>query len=113
MRKAARFVAATVAVFFVILAFEWLTLPDVRRLQTENPETTAFMELRARQARWRGEEPKRQKRWVPYERISGTLKRAVLVAEDSAFWDHEGVDMEALQRAVEVNIERREFALGA
>jgi monofunctional biosynthetic peptidoglycan transglycosylase len=113
MRKAARFVAATVAVLFVMLAFEWLTLPDVRRLQSQNPETTAFMRLRARQARSRGEEPKREKRWVPYERISNTLKRAVLVAEDSAFWDHEGVDMEALQRAVEVNIERREFALGA
>ena len=28
--------------------------------------------------------------WVPYSRISPNLKRAVLVAEDSAFWDHEG-----------------------
>jgi len=113
IRKAGRAIAATIAILFVVLAFEWLTLPDVRRLQSENPETTAFMELRARQARARGEEPRRTRRWVPYERISQTLKRAVLVAEDSAFWEHEGVDMEALQRAMEVNIERREFALGA
>ena len=112
MRKAARIVAATVAVAFVILAFEWLTLPDVRRLRSENPETTAFMELRARQARARGEEPRRQRKWVPYDRIAQTLKRAVLVAEDSAFWEHEGVDMEALQRAVEINLAKRAFALG-
>ena len=113
MRKAARAVAAALAVMFGVLVFEWLTLPDVRRLRTHNPETTAFMELRDRQARAKGEEPKRSWRWVPYERINQTLKRAVLVAEDDAFWEHDGVDMEALQRAVEVNLERRQFALGA
>jgi monofunctional biosynthetic peptidoglycan transglycosylase len=106
-------VAAALAVGFAILAFEWVTLPDVRRLQTENPETTAFMRLRDRQARAKGDEPRRVKRWVPYSRIAQTLKRAVLVAEDASFWDHEGVDMEAVQRAVEVNLEKREFALGA
>ena len=113
MRKFARAVAIVLAVGFAILAFEWVTLPDVRRLQRENPETTAFMRLRDRQARARGDEPRREKRWVPYSRISQTLKRAVLVAEDAAFWDHEGVDLEAVQRAVEVNLEKREFALGA
>lgn len=113
MRKAARVAAAALAVMFGVLVFEWVTLPDVRVLRTMNPETTAFMELRDRQSRASGEEPKRAWRWVPYERIAQTLKRAVLVAEDDAFWDHDGVDMAALQRAVEVNIERREFALGA
>jgi len=113
MRKIGRAVAAALAVGFAILAFEWVTLPDVRRLQSENPETTAFMRLRERQARAKGDEPRRVKRWVPYSRISQTLKRAVLVAEDASFWDHEGVDMEAVQRAVEVNLEKREFALGA
>ncbi|MEX2272032.1 MAG: monofunctional biosynthetic peptidoglycan transglycosylase [Vicinamibacterales bacterium] len=108
-----RFIAATVAVVFCVFAFQWLTLPDVRTLRSENPETTAFMELRARQARARGEEPRRTRRWVPYERIAQTLKRAVLVAEDSGFWEHEGVDLEALQNAVEVNLEKRAFALGA
>src|SRR5690606_20999893 len=113
MRRLARGVAAAIAVGFAVLAFEWLTLPDVRPLATENPETTAFMELRDRQARARGEEPRRVHRWVPYARIAQTLKRAVLVAEDDAFWEHEGVDLNALQRAVEVNLEKREFALGA
>lgn len=113
MRRFARGVAASLAIVFAVLAFEWLTLPDVRPLATTNPETTAFMELRDRQARARGDEPRRVHRWVPYGRIAQTLKRAVLVAEDDAFWEHEGVDMNALQRAVEVNIEKREFALGA
>ena len=113
LRKAGRVIAATLAILFAMLAFEWVTLPDVRRLRTENPERTAFMRLRARQARAKGEEPRVVKQWVPYSRISQTLKRAVLVAEDSGFWEHEGVDLEAVQRAVEVNIEKRQFALGA
>jgi monofunctional biosynthetic peptidoglycan transglycosylase len=113
MRKIARAIAIVLAAGFTVLAFEWVTLPDVRRLRTENPDTTAFMRLRDRQARARGDEPRRVQRWVPYTRISQTLKRAVLVAEDDAFWQHDGVDMAALQRAVEVNIEKREFALGA
>lgn len=113
MHRLARGAAAFLAVLFATLAFEWLTLPDVRPLAKQNPKTTAFMELRDRQARARGDEPRRVQQWVPYERIAQTLKRAVLVAEDDAFWDHEGVDMNALQRAVEVNLEKREFALGA
>ena len=113
MRRIGRGIAAALAIGFCVLAFEWITLPDVRRLRTENPERTSFMRIRASQARAKGEEPREVKRWVPYSRISQTLKRAVLVAEDASFWDHEGVDMDAVQRAVEVNLEKRSFALGA
>jgi len=113
MRRIARAAAAFLAVLFAVLAFEWVTLPDVRRLRSENPGSTAFMRLRERQARARGDEPRSIRRWVPYARISPALKRAVLVAEDSGFWEHEGVDLEAVQRAVEVNWEKGAFALGA
>ena len=37
----------------------------------------------------------------------------MLVAEDSAFWQHEGVDYEQLKESIEVNLERMEFARGA
>jgi monofunctional biosynthetic peptidoglycan transglycosylase len=52
-------------------------------------------------------------RWVPYSRMSPHLKRAVIVAEDSAFWDHEGIDLEQIRESMEVNIERRTAARGA
>ena len=48
-----------------------------------------------------------------YNRISGNLKRAVLVAEDSAFWQHEGIDFEQIRESLEINLERMEFARGA
>jgi monofunctional biosynthetic peptidoglycan transglycosylase len=105
--------AALCALGFGVLAFVFLTLPDVRVLRTSNPQTTAFMELRAREARARGEQPKRVQQWVAYSRISPSLKRAVLVAEDGAFWTHDGLDYDQIKESMEVNLARREFVRGA
>ena len=112
MRRIGRIVAVLFALAFASAAYLYLTLPDVRVLRTSNPETTAFIELRAREARDRGEEPRRVQRWVSYAKISPHLKRAVLVAEDSAFWQHDGVDYEQLKESIEVNIERGGFVRG-
>jgi monofunctional biosynthetic peptidoglycan transglycosylase len=112
VRKVGRVVAVLFGAGFVYTAFLYLTLPDVRPLRTANPDTTAFMELRAREARAKGVAPKKVQRWVPYNRISGNLKRAVLVAEDSGFWQHEGIEFEQMKESIEANIERLEFARG-
>jgi monofunctional biosynthetic peptidoglycan transglycosylase len=112
MRKLRRALAALAAVGFAAAAYLYLSLPDVRALASRNPDTTAFIELRMREARAKGLEPRRVQRWVSYGRISGHLKRAVLVAEDSGFWRHEGIDFEQLKESMEVNLERLEFARG-
>jgi monofunctional biosynthetic peptidoglycan transglycosylase len=44
-----------------------------------------------------------QKQWLPYEKISPHLKRAVVAAEDDKFIDHEGFDWEGMQKAIEKN----------
>jgi monofunctional biosynthetic peptidoglycan transglycosylase len=98
---------------FGCAAYAYLTLPNVRLLRTTNPATTAFIELRAREAAAKGDTPRRLQRWVPYGRISPNLTRAVLVAEDGRFWQHDGVDYEQLRDAIEVNVERMEFFRGA
>jgi monofunctional biosynthetic peptidoglycan transglycosylase len=108
-----RIVVAAAALAFAVAAYVYLTLPDVRPLRTANPGTTAFIELRAGEAAARGEKPRRNQRWAAYNRISPSLKRAVLVAEDSAFWQHDGIDYQQLRESVEVNLERMEFARGA
>jgi monofunctional glycosyltransferase len=112
MRKIGRAVLAIVGIAFGCAAFIYLTLPDVRPLKTANPPTTAFIELRAREARARGDEPRRTQKWVPYARVSQNLKRAVLVTEDSRFWTHEGIDFDELKESMETNWERLEFARG-
>src|SRR5882672_11502152 len=103
-------IAATLV--FAMFAYIYLTIPDVRALRTTNPTTTAFMELRAREARAKGQQPRRVHRWVSYRNISPDLKRAVLVAEDDAFWQHDGVDYEQLQESLEADWARGRFLRG-
>jgi monofunctional biosynthetic peptidoglycan transglycosylase len=101
------------AIGFGLLGYIYLTLPDVRVLATENPESTAWMELRTREAAMDGRTIRHVRRWVPYSRISNHLKRAVLVAEDSAFWEHEGVDYEQVRDAIRVSWEQGTAVRGA
>jgi monofunctional biosynthetic peptidoglycan transglycosylase len=101
------------AVGFAYTAYLYLSLPDVRVLRTVNPTDTAFMRLRASEAHAQGRPSTRDQRWVPYGRISAQLKRAVIVTEDSAYWQHDGVDYDQLRDAVETDWERGEFARGA
>ena len=73
------------------------------------PETTAFMESRV------AAQPslKLQHSWAPYDRISIHLKRAVVVAEDAKFLDHEGFDWEAIQDALAKNQRKGKVVAGA
>jgi len=100
---AGRTAVTAAGVGFGCLAYAYLTLPDVRPLRVTNPPTTAFIDLRADEFRSRGEQPRRVQRWVRYRDISADLKRAVLLAEDTSFWQHEGVDFEQLQESLEID----------
>jgi monofunctional biosynthetic peptidoglycan transglycosylase len=95
-----RWLAGAAAVGFGWLGYVYLTLPDVRPLAKSNPKSTAFIELRAREARANGKEPRRAQQWVNYRRVSPYLISAVLAAEDAQFWDHEGVDYAELQKSL-------------
>jgi monofunctional glycosyltransferase len=113
LRAFGRGVVAVLGLGFVSAAYMYLTLPDVRPLRTENPASTAFMELRALEAHARGVPDTRDWRWIPYSRISPNLKKAVIVTEDGAFWQHAGIDYEQLRESIETNWELGEFKRGA
>jgi monofunctional glycosyltransferase len=113
LRLFGRYLAAAAAIGFGYVAFLYLTLPDVRELRTRNLDSTAFMDLRAREARAEGREPKRVHQWTPYSRISPHLRRAVLVAEDAGFWGHEGIDLVEIRKALETDWEQGTFTRGA
>jgi monofunctional biosynthetic peptidoglycan transglycosylase len=49
---------------------------------------------------------------VPYQRISNELKRAIIVAEDAKFIEHDGFDWEGIQRALEKNQRRGRIVAG-
>ena len=78
-----------------------------------NPASTSFIEHRLEAIRFRKAPPRLERKWVPYERISVHLKRAVVAAEDARFLDHEGFDWEAIQKAMAKNERKGKVVAGA
>lgn len=108
-----RWLGGAVGALFACLCYAYVTLPDVRSLATSNPDRTAFQDLRADEAHDAGKPARRVQRWIAYSRISPHLKRAVLVAEDAAFWQHEGLDLVELQKSIETDWARGQLVRGA
>jgi monofunctional biosynthetic peptidoglycan transglycosylase len=77
-----------------------------------NPSMTSFM--RQQQSVLQEKNPKAniQQMWVPYNRISNNLKRAIIASEDANFSEHEGVDWEAMQKAYEKNTKKKKVVSG-
>ncbi|MFI5344846.1 MAG: monofunctional biosynthetic peptidoglycan transglycosylase [Elusimicrobiota bacterium] len=100
------FVAAAAAAAWVL----WL--PDVRPLKKNPPKTTAYIELRKREAAAKGR--KLDLRWtvVGYDAISESLRDAVVTAEDDTFYRHDGVDWEALRAAWEKDKKEGRLSVG-
>lgn len=87
--------------FFVMVC--WYAMFD--------PSSTSFMRQQLAALQEKNPEAKLKHQWVPYERISDNLKRAVVVSEDSGFIEHGGVDWEALEKAYDKN-KRRSKVVG-
>jgi len=90
----------------------WATLPDVAPLAANWPRTTAFMERRRELLAREGQSPRLDWKPVPLSRIAPDLQRAVVVAEDARFWEHEGVDWEAMRGALEKNWDKGDLKVG-
>ena len=87
-------------------------LPDVKPLSKRPPATTAYIELRKKQALAKGRKLDLRWTWVASDAISENLKRAVVTAEDDEFWRHDGVDWAAIRAAYERNRKAGRFAAG-
>jgi monofunctional biosynthetic peptidoglycan transglycosylase len=111
-RAVGRWLLIVTTLGFAYLSYIYLTLPDVRVLATTNPSTTAFIELRRREAEEAGRRLIVKQRWVPYTQISNNLRRAVIVTEDSSFFDHDGIDVKELRASLEANWEEGRFTRG-
>jgi monofunctional biosynthetic peptidoglycan transglycosylase len=107
-----RVLAILAAVLLAYLAWEWITFPNVAALANEMPRTTAFMEQRKAELRRSGKDDTLLYTPVPYGRVSPYLRRAVLVAEDDTFYEHGGIDVKALQDAIQKDWERKKITQG-
>ncbi|OGS90226.1 MAG: monofunctional biosynthetic peptidoglycan transglycosylase [Gallionellales bacterium GWA2_60_18] len=77
-----------------------------------NPSTSSFMEDRLELMQDKNPDAELKHRWVPYEKISNHLKRALIAAEDAKFVDHEGFDWEGIQKAYEKNLRKGKIVAG-
>ena len=51
--------------------------------------------------------------WTPLASIPAEMKWAVILAEDSGFYRHEGIDVKAIKNAIKYDLEKKSFARGA
>lgn len=85
---------------------------DVVSLAARAPRRTALMRQREAEAAAAGRGYRVRQAWVPYDHIAPLLRRAVLVAEDDAFYRHGGLDWNELRAAARRNIEEHRVVRG-
>lgn len=93
-------------------AYVLLSLPEVDDLKNKNPETTAIMEQRIKEAAENGEKLHIRHRWIPFAAIPQLLKDTVRISEDAAFYHHQGIDYYELKEAIKRNLKDGKKARG-
>ena len=88
--------------FFTIYCFVlyqlWL-FSHILHWNTNNPTSSAFMAHQLSILRTQNPEATLSHNWIAYQNISYEMKRAIIVAEDGKFTQHEGFDYQSLQNA--------------
>ncbi|HUO43704.1 MAG TPA: monofunctional biosynthetic peptidoglycan transglycosylase [Burkholderiales bacterium] len=97
--------AALVAVQFWFLVNVWYYVDH-------NPDVTVFMQQRLEQLHAKNPRVVLHHQWMPYNRVSIHLRRAIVAAEDAKFLDHDGFDWEGIQKAAEKNLKKGKIVAG-
>jgi monofunctional glycosyltransferase len=98
-------------VAFVAIVHAWYAV-QILWWRSNPVGETSFMSYRVDELRTKNPKAVLKYQWVPYERISPNLKRAMIAAEDSKFVEHEGFDWDGIQRAIEKNEKRGRIVAG-
>jgi monofunctional biosynthetic peptidoglycan transglycosylase len=104
IRRLVRWVGRVVLLTTVlVLAYQAWIFAHVWWWVDHNPSESAFMSARIEVIHEKKPNAAIRHQWVPYNRISNHLKRAIVAAEDAKFVDHEGFDWDGIQKAIEKN----------
>ena len=107
------FLRFAILLLVTAIALEVFFLARIALAATVDPQSTTFERSEAfRIVSQKGRLPW-DEQWVPYDRISDHLKRAVIASEDDGFTAHDGVDWEALEKAWQRNAQAEERAARA
>jgi len=113
MRKLGRWLLWIVfAIFsFLVLLQVWYAA-HIWWWRDHPPSETAFMAMRLSELHVKKPQARLQYVWVPYERISNNLKKAMIAAEDAKFVEHEGFDWDGIQQAMDKNLRKGRVVAG-
>lgn len=112
MRQILFWSAGILLLYFLWVGISLALLPPVARLE----DTRLSFTITVRD--WKGVEhpftvgPK-NRHWTPLSRIPAELAWGVILAEDSNFYRHEGVDVTAIKNAITYDLKKKRLARGA
>ena len=107
MKALVRWIALAILAF---VALQLFFIGRIAAMAVLDPESTTFQRSEAWRIATERDQLRWRQQWVPYERISDNLKRAVIASEDGSFVNHDGVDWDALEKAWERNAKAEELA---
>lgn len=87
--------------------------PDIDELKESRPVPTAFMEYRQEEWAEENRDKEIQHKWVSMSQISPNVIKAVLIAEDDGFWNHDGFDVKGMEQAIERSLKKGTVAGGS
>lgn len=100
------------ALVLVLVAWHAYVAATILWWRDHPPRETAFMAARMAELREKSPKAEIHYRFVPYDRIATSLKRAMIAAEDSHFVEHEGFDWDGIQLAMEKNQKKGRIVAG-
>jgi monofunctional glycosyltransferase len=90
-------------IFDIALCFVALTIIPVLIFRFVNPPTTPLMWIRWVESNVQQNFPRSLNTWVPLEKVSPNILKAVIGAEDQKFFTHKGFDWLAIEYAIQTN----------
>ncbi len=112
MKKLLRYLLLAMVCYLAYIGISLFLLPPVSDLADKKYSTTIQVKD------WQGEYhplivgPKNP-HWTPSGRIPAEMKWAVILAEDSNFYKHEGFDVKAIKNAIKYDLEKKSLKRGA
>ena len=97
-------------VFLAGLSLQLYFVGRIALMAVVDPESTAFERSAVYSVVTTTGSLKWRQQWTPYSDISDNLKRAVIASEDASFTEHDGVDIEALEKAWDKNAKAEQKA---
>lgn len=100
-------IVSTAATSFYI--HHWFkSLPNVAAMSFDDLKKIANQHVRKNL-----ENKSRKYRWYPLSKMNRDLVYAIVMSEDANYFEHEGIDYDAVIKAIAINLEKEENVVGA